>query len=72
MKTQVLAGSKQEIAERFARIEGDVREAIVFIQEPADSPSPQEDIFAEMEPFAVKQGTADYSRGALYGPVEDE
>jgi hypothetical protein len=72
MKTQVLAGSKQEIAERFARIDGDIREAIVFIQEPTDSPSPGEDVFAEMEPFTVKQGAANYSREAVYGRVEGE
>ena len=35
MKTHVLTGSKQEIAESLARIGGEVREAIVFVEEPA-------------------------------------
>ena len=35
MKTHVLTGSKQEIAESLARISGEVREAIVFVEEPA-------------------------------------
>ncbi len=34
MKTHVLKGSKQEIAEGLARISGEVREAIVFVDEP--------------------------------------
>jgi hypothetical protein len=35
MKTHVLKGSKQEIAEILIRISGEVREAIVFVEEPA-------------------------------------
>ena len=35
MKTHVLKGSKQEIAENLVRISGEVREAIVFVEEPA-------------------------------------
>ena len=68
MKAQVLTGTKQEIAETVARIEGEVREVIVYIEEPSDSSSglSEEDIFAEMEPFTVKVGGADYSREALY------
>ena len=34
MKPHVLKGSKQEIAEGLARISGEVREAIVFVEEP--------------------------------------
>ncbi len=34
MKTEVLRGSKQEIAESVVRISGEVREAIVFVEEP--------------------------------------
>jgi hypothetical protein len=36
MSTQILRGSKREIAESVAQIPGEVREAIVFIEEPLD------------------------------------
>ena len=64
MKAHVLTGTKGEIAETFARIDGIIREAIVFVEEPSDSLSdPRDgDIFAEMEPFTVRAGGADYSR----------
>ncbi len=74
MKAQVVKGSKQEIAETVARISGEVREAIVFVEEPSDqtqTPS-GEDIFAEMEPFMVKVGGADYSREAIYTRMDGE
>ncbi len=74
MKAQVLKGSKQEIAETVVRISGDVREAIVFVEETSDPThySSGEDIFAEMESFMVKVGGADYSREALYARMEGE
>jgi hypothetical protein len=74
MKAQVLRGSKQEIAEGVARISGEVREAIVFVEEPADTatPAPGEDIFAEMEPFTVRVGDADCSRETVYSRIEGE
>ncbi len=74
MKAQVVKGSKQEIAETVARISGEVREAIVFVEEPSDqtqTPS-GEDIFAEMEPFMVKVGGADYAREAIYTRMDGE
>ncbi len=37
MSTQVLRGSKQEIAEKFAQIPGEVREVIVFVEDPLES-----------------------------------
>ena len=74
MKTHVLTGSKAEIAESVARIDGVIREVIVFVEEPADSvlSSPNEDIFAEMEPYTVKAGGADYSRESIYNRLEGE
>ncbi len=74
MKAQVVKGSKQEIAETVVRIDGEVREAIVFVEEPSDqaqAPS-GEDIFAEMEPFVVKVGGADYSRETIYTRMDRE
>ena len=74
MKARVVKGSKQEIAETVVRIDGEVREAIVFVEEPSDqTPAPPgEDIFAEMEPFVVKVGGADYSREAIYMRMDGE
>jgi hypothetical protein len=73
MSAQILRGSKREIAESVARIPGEVREAIVFVEEPLDltQESPQE-LFASMEPFTTRAGGADYSREALYSRMEDE
>lgn len=74
MKAQVLTGSKSEIAESFIRIPGEIHEVIVFVQEPSDSTPGflESDIFAEMEPFMVEAGGADYSRQSLYSRMEGE
>ncbi len=73
MSAQVLRGSKREIAESVARIPGEVREAIVFVEEPlAPTEALPQEIFASMEPFAAHAGGADYSREALHSRMEDE
>jgi hypothetical protein len=77
MKTHVLKGSKQEIAESLARIRGEVREAIVFEEEPAlagalSRTRGTEDIFAEMRPFMVDVQNVDDSREAIYTRMEGE
>jgi hypothetical protein len=73
MKARVLTGSKREIAEGVVRIDGEIREAIVFVEEPAESAERAlEDMFAEMEPFTVSVGDADYGRQALYTRMADE
>ena len=74
MKARVLTGSKQEIADTVLRLPGEVREAIVFLEEPSgtDEKAFSEDIFAEMEPFSVRAGGADYSRESLYSRTEGE
>ena len=75
---RVLTGSKQEIALKVASMEGEVREAIVFVEEPAESrPLGGEDggagdIFAEMEPYVVHVGDVEDSREALYTRREGE
>ena len=63
MTARVITGSKQEIAQKVASLEGEVREAIVFIEEPAgaspsaqDVPATVEEMFKEMEPYTVKVG----------------
>jgi hypothetical protein len=76
MKARLLTGSKQEIAQKVASLEGQVREAIVFIEEPWDAPPPAgasaEDLFVEMEPYMVRVGTADSSREAVYSRMPGE
>ena len=73
MTVQVLKGSKQEIAEKVAGISGEIHEAIVFIEEPSDAPpATVEELFAEMEPYMVHVGNANYSREALYTRMEGE
>jgi hypothetical protein len=74
MKTQILTGSKSEIAETFARIAGVIREVIVFVEEaPELRPvGATEDIFAEMESHAASAGDADYSRHSLYTRMPGE
>ncbi len=74
MKVQVLRGSKQQIAETVVAIPGEIRQAVVFVEEPSDlaQEATGEDIFAEMEPFTVKAGGADYSRETLYTRMEGE
>ncbi len=72
MKTHVLTGSRREIEESVARIDGIIHEVIVLVEEPRESESQNEDIFAEMAPYAVQAGGADYSRQTLYLPAEGE
>jgi len=74
MRVHVLTGSKSEIAETVARIDGEIREVIVFVEESVDlvARSTTEDIFAEMEPFTVSIGGADYSRQSLYTRMKGE
>jgi hypothetical protein len=75
MKTYVLKGSKQEIAEGLARIRGEVREAIFFVEEPTapEAGAPDaEDVFAEMRPFMVNVPGVDDSREAIYTRMQGE
>jgi hypothetical protein len=77
MKTHVLKGSKQEIAPDLVRISGEVREAIVFVDEPVPAASgartsDTEDIFSEMHPFMVDVPDMDDSREAIYSRMESE
>jgi hypothetical protein len=70
MQAHVLRGTKQQIAEDLARMSGEVREAIVFVEEPAPAevrmPDREEDIFAEMRPHMVQVEDPDDSREAVY------
>jgi hypothetical protein len=71
MTARVLTGSKQEIAQQVASLEGEVREAIVFVEEPAGAqtspmPATVKELFKEMEPYMVEVGDVDDSREAIY------
>ncbi len=77
MNARVLKGSKQEIAQQVAELEGDVREAIVFIEQPPGAstqpaPATAEEPFKEMEPYMVQVGNVDYSREAIYSRMRGE
>jgi hypothetical protein len=77
MKPLVLKGSKKEIAEELSQISGEVREAIVFVDEPqsaahATPTSEVQDIFLEMSPFMVDRAEAHDGREAIYTRVDGE
>jgi len=75
LKTHVLKGSKQEIAEGLSRIIGEVREAIIFEEEPlsfAAASHHSADIFAEMELFMVDSQQVDDSRESVYMRMDSE
>jgi hypothetical protein len=76
MTARILKGSKQEIAQQVASLEGEVREAIVFIEQPSDAataplPAAMDEFFREMDPFMVYVGNVDYSREAIYGRPDE-
>ena len=77
MKTHILRGSKQEIAESLVRISREVREAIVFEEEsapegPEAAKDHSEDIFAEMGPFLVDTPDVDDSREGVSTRMDGE
>jgi hypothetical protein len=77
MSARILKGTKQEIASSLAQISGEVREAIVFVDDsgavgPAGPPADAGDFFAEMRPYLVDVRDADDSREAIYTRAEGE
>jgi len=75
MQAHVLRGTKQQIAENLARISGEVREAIVFVDEPVPAEArmlDREDLFAEMRPYMVDVEDLDDTREAVYRRGEGE
>ena len=71
---KILTGTKGEIAAAVAGMAGDVREAIVFIDEAPVTPAAPtgSDLFAEMEPYTVRAQDVDYSRESIYGERDPE
>ena len=87
MSIRVITGSKEQIAQQVSQLPGEVREAIVFIDDPPASssltPSPApaagadgtaDEFFAEMAPYMADVGEAavDDSRDAIYDRREGE
>lgn len=75
MQAHVLKGTKQQIAENLAQMPGEVREAIIFVEEPtpAEVRMPdREDIFAEMRPYMVSVEDLDDARETVYTRGESE
>lgn len=76
MRTQLIKGSKREIAESIAHISGEVHEAIVFIDEGIPAPgTPMHkttDIFVEMSPYMVDVPAVDDSREGIYTRTQGE
>ena len=75
VKTRVLTGSKSEIVQGLAGIAGEVREAIVFIDDPAttnETAAVADDIFAEMQKYMVDVADFDDSRDSIYSPADGE
>jgi hypothetical protein len=70
MSARILRGTKQEIAANLARLSGEVREAIVFVDEPRtpeETPSiDSADPFAEMTPLMVEVPVLDDTRETIY------
>jgi hypothetical protein len=77
MTVRVLTGSKQEIAQKVANLPGEVREVLVFVEEPISAstepvPETVEEFFKEMEPYMANAGQFDDSRDAIYERMEGE
>ena len=73
MLAHVLRGTKQEIVENLIRMSGEVREAVVFVDEQASlEMRDRDEFFAEMRPFMVEVKDLDDDRDAIYAPVDLE
>ncbi len=76
MQAHVLRGTKQEIADRVSRMPGEVREVIVFVDEPAMLAAPHaadaEGVFAEMRLYMVDVDDVNDSREAIHTRMQDE
>jgi hypothetical protein len=74
MKAHVITGSKQDIVAGVTKISGEIKEAIVFVEEPPEQTGPPGagDLFAGMEQYMVNVPNIDDSREAIYRPMEGE
>lgn len=75
MSAHILHGTKQEIADSLVRLAGEVREVIVFVDEPGSTeaaPPGAGDMFAEMRPYMVDVEIVDDSRQAIHTRMDGE
>jgi hypothetical protein len=75
MKTHLLTRTKSEIVQGLVGITGEVREAIVFVDDSAathEATSQTDVIFAEMQPYIVDVADFDDSRDSIYSPADSE
>jgi hypothetical protein len=72
MKARHFVGNKQEIARMIAEFDGEIRGAIIFVEDHAVADEPASDFFAAMEPLMVPHVTIDNSRSAIYQRRGDE
>ena len=72
MMPHVFKGSKDEIIAQINRLEGNVREAIVFVDDSGETKSNGTDIFAEMDSHTSGSGDFDDSRDSIYTRHENE
>ena len=77
MTVRLLTGSKQQIAQQVVSLVGEVRQALVFVEEPIDAatqpvPETVEGLFKEMEPYSADVKHFDDSREAIYQRTEGE
>ena len=73
MNVKVLTGSKKEIAETFARIDGEIREVIVFVEEqPESSQQPPDEDSPPKWSRSLLSGGRRIIREMLYTRMEGE
>ena len=76
MRTQILEGTKQQIAQQVTRVEGKIVGGVIFVEELADSadsrvadlPGCEEELDALMALGSANTSPADVSREAIYSP----
>ena len=67
-----LASQMTAVGLKVANIDGEIREAIAFIENPPAGDTLAEDTFVEVEPFTVQYTDVDDSREASYRRSEAE
>lgn len=76
MSAHILKGTKEEIAQQLVQLAGEVREAIVFVDERPLAETAgdveKDDLFAEMIPYMVNARNVDDSRESFYTQMEGE
>ena len=80
MRTEIVQGSKEVIADRLSHIRGNIVEAIFFVDDSGNghaagrdlSDADFEALLREMDAHTVSVGNVDYSRESIYRRMEGE